>query len=222
MSDILIAEDDISISQMVCEAFQKEGIRCTQAFSGTEALLWLRQKSFDLVLLDLMLPGKPGEEVLKEIRKAKTLPVIIISAKDALDHKVALLLNGADDYLTKPFELKELVARAKVQLRRAAATGKKELCYKKLVLNREQHRASLERSELNLTRQEFRIIELLMENPERVFSKQEIYEYAWEDYFAGEDKTLNVHISNIRSKLKAVTEEPYIETVWGIGFKLAK
>lgn len=223
MNQILIVEDDTSINHMICNALKKEGIECIQAFSGTEALLYCKNMDFDLILLDLMLPGKSGEEVLKELRTTKKVPIIILSAKDALDHKVDLLLNGADDYITKPFELKELTARIAVQLRRFGKTKSKDkITFKELCLEKESHKVSVCETELNLTRQEFQILELLLSNPNKVFSKQEMYEYAWEDYYIGEDKTLNVHISNIRNKIKMITEEAYIETVWGIGFKLAK
>ena len=206
---------------------------CLQAYSGTEGLLLLRnaqEGEIALVLLDLMLPGKSGAEVLKEIRSFTKMPVIVVSAKNALDNKVDLLLAGADDYLTKPFEIKELLARVQVQLRRSAenaesGSGEKlsgTLRHKDMVLDRADHSVSVNGTPLSLTRQEFQILELLLLNPNKAFSKQEIYEYAWNDFYIGEDKTINVHISNIRSKIRAVSDENYIETVWGIGFKLAK
>ena len=168
--------------------------------------------------------------MIREIRGFTKIPVIVVSAKNALDNKVDLLLAGADDYLTKPFEIKELLARVQVQLRRSAenaesGSGEKlsgTLRHKDMVLDRADHSVSVNGTPLSLTRQEFQILELLLLNPNKAFSKQEIYEYAWNDFYIGEDKTINVHISNIRSKIRAVSDENYIETVWGIGFKLSK
>lgn len=224
MKKILIVEDDTNINNMIKEVLSRQGYECLQAFSGTEGLLYARQEELLLVLLDLMLPGMPGEKLLSEIKKEKAVPVIVLSAKDSLDSKVELLNCGAEDYMTKPFELEELSARVGVQVRRFSGqeeTAEKVLTYKGLVLNKESFSASVEGRELLLTKQEYKILELLLLYPKRVFSKQDIYDYAWDDIYIGEDKTINVHISNIRKKIKNVTEEEYIETVWGIGFKLA-
>ena len=233
--NILIIEDNGEINDLMKDAIvgAVKDASCLQAYSGTEGLLLLRnakEGEIALVLLDLMLPGKSGEEVLKEIRSFTKMPVIVVSAKNALDNKVDLLMAGADDYLTKPFEIKELLARVQVQLRRSAenaesGSGEKlsgTLRHKDMVLDRADHSVSVNGTPLSLTRQEFQILELLLLNPNKAFSKQEIYEYAWDDFYIGEDKTINVHISNIRSKIRVVSDENYIETVWGIGFKLAK
>lgn len=228
MNRILIIEDDTDINNMICEALTKEGYSCAQAFSGTEGLLYRKTEAFSLIILDLMLPGMSGEEVLKETKRLGGPPVLVVSAKDSLDSKVELLTSGAEDYITKPFELKELLARVEVQLRRFSAGGEKEcgeaelLKYGGLALDRASFCVTADGAEVSLTRQEFRILELLLSHPDKVFSKQEIYDYAWEEYYIGEDKTINVHISNIRRKLKAAGGKEYIETVWGIGFKLAK
>lgn len=225
---ILIVEDDMNINNMMKEVLGKEGFDCTQAFSGTEAVLCTKMQQYDLILLDLMLPGMSGNEFLKVYRKDAQTPVIVLSAKDELDSKVDLLSSGADDYLTKPFELRELIARVNVQLRRftldSAEKGDEEesLNHKDLILNKGTMEVKVGNDVINLTRQEFKIIELLLSYPNKVFSKQDIYDYAWEDYFVGEDKTINVHISNIRQKLKKYTTQDYIDTVWGIGFKLSK
>ena len=225
---ILIVEDDININNMIREVIEKEGYLCTQAFSGTEAILCTRVEEYHLVLLDLMLPGIGGDEFLRLYRKETQTPVIILSAKDELDSKVDLLSSGADDYLTKPFELRELLARINVQLRRhtddnmVKCTEEEVLVHKDLTLNKETMEVCVCMQAISVTRQEFKILELLLSNPNRVFSKQDIYDYAWDDYFIGEDKTINVHISNIRQKLKKYSKEDYIETVWGIGFKLSK
>lgn len=225
MKKILIVEDDTSINNMIKEVLTKQSYDCIQAFSGTEGLLYVKQEELLLVLLDLMLPGMSGEELLAEIKARGNTPVIVMSAKDGLDSKVELLTSGAEDYITKPFELEELVARVGVQVRRFSGwesnTGKK-LTYKNMVLHEESVSVSVEGQELDLTKQEYKILELFLLHPKKVFSKQDIYDYAWEDVYIGEDKTINVHISNIRKKIKNITEDEYIETVWGIGFKLAK
>lgn len=224
MKKILIIEDDTDINNLMAECLRKAGYACTQAFSGTEGLLHAQHGAFDLIILDLMLPGLNGEAVLPQIREEQTAPVIVVSAKDSLDSKVELLTAGADDYITKPFEVQEFLARVGVQLRRTggAESHQKMLRHHDLVLNESTYTSAVSGTELPLTRQEFKILELLLSHPDQVFSKQDIYDYAWDDLYIGEDKTINVHISNIRKKLKALTDREYIETVWGIGFKLAK
>ena len=191
-NSVLIVEDDVNINGLLKEALEKEGYICTQAFSGTEARMILQGERYSVILLDLMLPGIPGEEVLRDIRKKGNTPVIILTAKDTIDDKVEFLRGGADDYVTKPFDIKEVTARVKV--------GNTELPH--------------------ITKQEFSILELLLKHPKKVFSKEEMFEYAWEEQYMGETKTLDVHISNIRKKIKAVTDKEYIETVWGIGYRL--
>lgn len=225
---ILIIEDDTDINNVICEALTKAGYACVQAFSGTEGILRAEQERFSVMILDLMLPGMNGGEVLKRLKgkkKSGGTPIMVVSAKDSLESKVDLLTAGAEDYMTKPFEIKELVARVGVLMRRASDGGEEEhdrLSYGEITLDRTGFTARVGEHALELTKHEFRILELLMMRPDKVFSKQEIYDYAWEEYYIGEDKTVNVHISNIRRKLKAKTEKEYIETVWGIGFKMAK
>lgn len=223
MKKILIVEDDNDINAMIKERLEKRDYVCTSAFSGTEALLQMKTDRFDLVILDLMLPGMAGQEVLKKMRETIQTPVIVLSAKDELDTKVDLLTVGANDYITKPFELKELEARVMVQLRNAldSVDNKCEIySYKDLYFDEEKKLLFVGKEAVALTAQELKIMELLLRNPGKVFSKNEIYEYAWEDYYMGEDKTINVHISNIRAKIKQVTDTEYIETIWGLGFKL--
>lgn len=231
MAKILVVEDSDDINRLLCEVLEKEGHTPVPAFSGTEGLLRYQNERFDLVLLDLMLPGKPGTELIREM---KGTPVIVLTAVDELDSKIKMLTQGAEDYITKPFEIPELLARVAVQLRRSTGvigTGAGKtvapgvsppLAYKELTLDVDAHQARLNGAVLPLTKQEFKILELLLSNPERAFTKQNIYDYAWEEHYIGEDKTINVHVSNIRKKLKAVSEVEYIETVWGIGFRLAK
>lgn len=221
MKKVLIIEDDENINNLIKESLIKNKVNCTQAFSGTEGLLCIENNDYDLILLDLMLPGMKGEDVLKHINKNNNIPIIVVSAKDELDTKVDLLSLGAEDYITKPFEIRELIARVFVQLRRNDKKSDNFIIeYKDMKLNKNTYEVYLKNKLLNLTRQEYKILELLLENKDKVFSKEEIYEYAWNELYIGEDKTINVHISNIRSKIKKITDEPYIETVWGIGFKI--
>lgn len=226
MQKILIVEDDTNINNLLREALSKEGYSCEQAFSGTEAklLLNMQKHGYALVLLDLMLPGISGEAVLEEIRKKGNLPVIVLTAKDSLDEKVEVLTSGADDYITKPFEIREVLARVQVQIRRKEEkeTGiERDLSFKDMVLNRDTFQVRIDGRILpKITKQEFAILELLLRNPKQVFSKEDIFEYAWEETYMGETKTLDVHISNIRKKIKQVTSDEYIETVWGIGYRL--
>ena len=244
MPNILIVEDDININNLLCEVLRKAGYTCEQAFSGTEAklLLDIKEKAYTLVLLDLMLPGASGEEVLKEIRKQGRLPVIVLTAKDSIDDKIGVLTDGADDYITKPFEIREVLARIQVQLRHIEAETKSEaeaeteviikdgiqegqgsgrLEFRDMVLTRSTFEVSIGGRVLpKITKQEFAILELLLKNPKQVFSKEDIFEYAWDEPYMGETKTLDVHISNIRKKIKTVTSDEYIETIWGIGYRL--
>ena len=219
MSHILIIDDDIHINEMLEEVLIQEGYQVSHAYSGTEALLFLANEKPDLILLDLMLPGLTGEEVLPQIEK---IPVIVMSAKVEVKDKVALLLNGAEDYITKPFEIQEVLARIQVQLRHMQQEPEhKSVSYKNLELDRERFEVRIAGVLLpKITKQEFAILELLLEHPKQVFSKEEIFEYAWDEHYMGETKTLDVHISNIRKKIKAVTQEEYIDTVWGIGYRL--
>lgn len=221
---ILIVEDDTDINNLLNTALQRTGYETVQAFSGTEArmVLEMDRTAFSLVLLDLMLPGIPGEEVLSQVRKKGDTPVIVLTAKDGLDEKIGLLTNGADDYITKPFEIQEVLARIQVQFRHQKKENESNrLKYKDMVLDRECFEVRMAGVLLpKITKQEFAILELLLGHPKQVFSKEDIFEYAWKEQYMGETKTLDVHISNIRKKIKTVTQEEYIETVWGIGYRL--
>ncbi len=226
---VLIVEDDENINNLLREALTKHGLNCVQAFSGTEGLIVFKNDKFDIVLLDLMMPGMDGQALTQRIREVSSVPIIIVSAKSNVDSKVDLLTSGADDFVGKPFELKELIARVDVQLRRNANEKSddeiehaKVMQFKDLVLDGDKYSVTVKDNDIGLTRQEFKILELFLKYPGKVFSKREIYEYAWNDVYIGEDKTINVHISNIRTKIKKYSEDEYIDTIWGVGFRLSK
>lgn len=204
------------------ELLVNAGYDVKQAFSGPEGLLYFSGETYSLVLLDIMLPGMAGESILAKIRENSDIPVIIISAKTDMDEKVFLLQTGADDYITKPFDMREVLARVELQLKRKRTTVKDKIVYHELNLDSGNHLITINGNSLPFTRQEFAIMELLMKHPDKIYSKQELYEFAWDECYIGEDKTLNVHISNIRKKIKQYSEREYIETVWGIGFRLKK
>jgi DNA-binding response OmpR family regulator len=256
---ILIVEDDPDINALLKAIVVKAGYAAVQAYSGTEAELRIEQgtvrpdsgtdlapstaaasSAFDLILLDLMLPGMTGEELVSFIRTEQGLdtPIIIISAKVSLESKVATLASGADDYITKPFEPEEVLARIQAALRRSRVSahhtpdvppaspsasrqpGTRHI-YRDLSLDSATRRVMLGDAEVALTTHEFDILHILIKQPDTVFSRERLYELVWKSGYYGEDNTINVHVSNIRKKLAAAgAHEDYIKTVWGIGFKL--
>ena len=221
---VLIVEDDVDINRLLCRYLEKEHYQTVAAFSGTEARLQLSVNSFDMILLDLMLPGLTGEELISEIKETVSTPIIVVSAKSALEDRVRLLKSGADDYITKPFEREELLARVEAVLRRCnkimAEPKERVLSFKQLVLKESSREAFVKGNLLSLTAHEFDILKLLLQYPERVFTKEQVFQEIWKSGYYGEDNTINVHISNIRKKIKDFDEDSYIKTVWGIGFKL--
>ena len=218
MSDILIIDDDVHISTLLEEALKNEGYNVSKAFSGTEALFVLSQNKPSLILLDLMLPGLSGEELLPQI---KDIPVIVISAKADTADKVGLLLGGAADYITKPFDIDELLARITVQLRgNAYSSEKKAIIYREIKLCTDSHTVSAADEEIKLTRTEYAILKLLMQNPERVVAKLTILDNISSDTPDCTEDSLKIHIHNLRKKLKAASGKDYISAVWGIGFML--
>lgn len=227
MSQILIVEDDDDINQLLQTLLRKEGYLVSAAFSGTEGALHIQMENIDLVICDLMLPGMSGEELIKGIRMTHKMPIIALTAKGGLDDKVHVLELGADDYMTKPFEAKELMARVKAQLRRsgfvdmgAMQEENQQLQIKRLFLNTDTLTAQVEDVPLELTAREFEILKIMMQYPQKVFSKEALYEAVWKDGYYGEDNTISVHVSNIRKKIEKITSEEYISTVWGIGYRL--
>ncbi len=213
---ILIVDDDAPIGDLLQEALEKKGCRVTRAWSGTEALLCAERERPDLVLLDLMLPGLSGEEALRHFAG---VPVIIMSAKADPDHKAELLLGGAVDYVTKPFSLKELLARVALRLRNGADTGA-ALTFDGLTLDLATHALTVAGRPVHITRTEFAILKLLMRDPAAVVTKSEILERIAEDTPDCTETSLKMHVSNLRRKLRAADGADHIEAVWGIGFKL--
>lgn len=232
MQKILIVEDDTNINNLLQEALSKEGYSCEQAFSGTEAklLLNMQKHGYALVLLDLMLPGISGEAVLEEIRKKGNLPVIVLTAKDSLDEKVEVLTSGADDYITKPFNPLELVARVKSHLRRymqlgSTAIKESEAIYTVggLAINDDLKEVTVDGEPVKLTPIEYNILLLLVKHQGKVFSIDQIYENIWNENAVGVDNTVAVHIRHIREKIEINPKEPrYLKVVWGVGYKIEK
>ena len=217
MSDILIIDDDAHISEMLSEALKGEGYSVSAAYSGTEALMLLSQTRPDLILLDLMLPGLTGEELLPRI---KDIPVIVLSAKAGTADKVGLLRGGAADYITQPFDMDELLARIAVQLRMSVSAGKTALCFHEITLDTEAHTARAGSREIKLTRTEYAILKLLMQNAGQVVAKLSILERISDDTPDCTEDSLKIHVHNLRRKLRAATGKEYISAVWGIGFML--
>ncbi len=219
MKTILIIDDDMQISGMLCEVLTRAGYKVLRAFSGTEALLLLERSRPDLILLDLMLPGLSGEEVLPRIQG---IPVIVVSAKVDVEDKVNLLLGGAADYMTKPFDTKELLARIEVQLRK---TSEQRLApvyaYGGLTLDAASHSVTAAGVPVSLTKTEYAILKLLLQNPGQVIAKSVILENISADTPDCTESSLKTHISHLRSKLREAGDREYIDSVWGIGFKLA-
>lgn len=218
MATIAVIDDDIYIGDMLEKVLKKEGYQVLRAYSGTEALLLLERSRPDLILLDLMLPGLSGEDILPQIRD---IPTIVVSAKVDVSDKVNLLLNGACDYLTKPFEIQELLARITVQFRSQAAKDMRQLFVcQDIELDVDTHELRVSGQPVKVTRTEFAILKLLMQNPNRVVTRSAMLERMGEDTPDCMESSLNVHISNLRRKMREINGKDYIEAVWGIGFKL--
>ena len=222
--NILVVEDDPDINKLLCRILEGAGYACRPAYSGTEAALWAGQYDYDLVLLDLMLPGLTGEELIAQLRQRKTMPIIVLSAKTGLEDRVNVLRLGADDFIPKPFDNAEVLARVEAQLRRykqfSGGPGGKVLTHGDLVLDKESVTVTAAGKPVPLTAREFHILTLLMEHPKKVFTREQLYQQVWEGAYMGDDNTVNVHISNLRSKLAKASPTEYIKTVWGIGFKM--
>lgn len=228
---LLIVEDDNEIGDILDKYLKSNGYEIDRAENGLEAISKIQQNDYSIVLLDIMLPFKSGDQVLKTVRETSQVPVIIISAKDMVQTKIDVMRMGADDYITKPFDLDEVLVRIEAVLRRtvginknSAITGEPNIItHKNLEMNLDSVRVTVKGQEITLTSKEYAILQLLLTNPDKMFSKSNIYESVWEEGYIYDDNTLMVHISNLRNKLKDVDpEEEYIETIWGMGYRLSK
>ena len=222
---ILIVEDDLEISKLLADFLQGNGYEVLCQYDGLHVLDCIQEHQIDLILLDIMLPYRSGDTILADISKFSTVPVIIISAKETTQHKNDLLRLGADDYITKPFDMEEVLARIESNLRRIQFQNSTPSSLKcnDLVLDLDGNRAMLQGAELPLTAKEFAILELLMKYPDKIFSKANLFQSVWNTEYISEDNTLNVHISNLRNKMKAICpDKEFIDTVWGIGYRLHK
>lgn len=220
MKKILVVEDDMDIHNLIKNVIEKERYEVISAYSGTEAILLIEKNSIDLILLDLMLPGLSGEEVIKRI---KNIPIIVISAKTSTEDKVNVLTIGANDYITKPFDTNELLARIKVQLRTNKREKNENLVYKDMILEGSTHTLYIKKEKISLTKTEYTILEQLLLKPKEVITKTKLIQLLNNNIIYTkqyDENSLKVHISNIRKKIRNVTNDEYIESVWGIGFKL--
>lgn len=225
MSRVLVIEDNKDVSYMLSETLSEAGYEVCQTYTGIDGVNKIKSEEFDLVLLDIMLPFKSGDIVLKEVREFSDIPVIIISAKDMIHTKIDMLKLGADDYITKPFDLGEVAARVETLLRRIHKQKEKQQTYsfKELTLDSNAKRFFIKDGEIELTAKEYLIMELFLANQDRIFTKATLYETIWGEEYLGDDNTVKTHISNLRNKIKnANVAGEYIETVWGLGYRLNK
>lgn len=220
---ILVIDDDAEINEMLSMLLRKNGYEVSSAYSGTEGIL-VHGGDISLILLDLMLPGKSGEEIITELKKKKNVPVIVISAVHDVDKKVDLFSLGADDYITKPFHNKELLVRIKARLNdREESNFVSVLKYRDIEIFKEDYRVKCNGEQVMLSKHEFELLRTLMEKPEMTYTKSMLFDMVWDDENSADDNTLNVHISKIRKKLKECNPEcEYIETVWGIGYRMKR
>lgn len=224
---ILIIEDSTDINGLLAETLNGAGFETQSAYDGLNGVRQAMSGDFDLILTDIMLPYVSGDEILRKVREKSDVPVIVISAKDMVSTKIDMLKMGADDYITKPFDLGEVVARVETALRRAGKAGSAVssdvLRYKDIVLDCADKRVTVGGTEIKCTAKETQILEMLIRNPNKVFTKANIYESVWQEDYLGDDNAVKTHISNLRSKLeKANPSAQYIETVWGLGYRLYK
>ena len=226
MGKILVVDDDQDINRLISTILKKKGHDVTSAYSGTEAELLINMNTYDLVILDLMLPGLTGEEVIERLRKVSNIPVIVLSAKGAMEDKVEVLNLGADDYITKPFNILEVKARIKAIMRRTSKSAATEAKSKTievgdLMLDCEGRRVSIAGKEINLTAKEFDVLELLVFNPNKVYSRENLLDIVWGYEYPGDVRTVDVHIRRLREKIESGTgKTQIIKTVWGVGYKI--
>ena len=217
---ILIIEDDSTINSLLCGILKKSGYEvesCTDGLTGYNMAL---DKDYQLILMDLMLPMKSGEEILRVLREVKKTPVIVLSAKNDVHNRIELLRLGADDFICKPFDIDEVILRIEAVLRRVEDV-KDVLTYKQMRIDKEARRIFIGDDELICTATEYAILELMLGNPGKVFSKRNLFESVTGDNYLSEENTMNVHMSNLRKKIAKITDEPYIDTVYGMGYRMA-
>lgn len=219
-SRILVVEDDSEISRLLCSCLQEHGYTAEAALDGNIASSVMKKQSYDLVLMDLMLPHKDGEQVIKELREYSDIPVIVLSAKSMMETRLEVLRLGADDYILKPFDLSEVLVRIEVVLRRSGNKQSEVLRSGALEFNIAEKSVTFDGKSIALTAKEMQLLQLFLEYPTKVFSKANLYESVWNDEYFYEDNTINVHVSNLRSKLKKASGKDFIDTVWGIGYRL--
>ncbi|MBO7449233.1 MAG: response regulator transcription factor [Clostridiales bacterium] len=223
---ILVVEDDKEINRLLCEYLGEIGYSCVSCANGLEVIPIVKKKCPDLIILDLMLPYKSGDQVLAELRSFSDVPVIVLSAKGLVQNKVELMRLGADDYVTKPFDLDELTVRIEAVLRRSgksSVTKEDKTTYKNIVMDNLRKAINVNGKDIVLSAKEYSILELLLNNPDKLFSKSNLYESVWNEKYLDDDNIIKVHLSNIRTKLKeADPDTDYIETVWGMGYRLKK
>lgn len=225
MHCVLIVEDDSDINNFINDYFVIKGYATIQAFSGTEGLLRLKsEKNICCVILDLMLPGISGEEIIQEIRKVSDVPIITVSAKNEEEVKIEVLKLGADDFLLKPFNLEELQLKVERNIQKylnQQVSYKKNEEFKNIILNQDTREVFVGGQNVYFTSKEFDILMLLIQNPNKVISKEKIFKEVWHEDYCIDTQTVTVHIKNIRKKIKEINPTtPTIETVWGIGFKI--
>lgn len=217
---ILVIEDDPTINALLCGILNKSGYETESASDGITGLHMAMEGCHDLILMDLMLPMKSGEEILRCLREKKKTPVIVLSAKNDVHNRIELLRLGADDFICKPFDIDEVILRIEAVLRRV--DGKKDaLTYKDMKIDKESKRIYIGENALVCTAMEYAILELMLENPGKIFSKRNLFESVTGEDYMSEENTMNVHMSNLRKKIGKLTDEPYIDTVYGMGYRLA-
>ena len=228
MQRILVIEDDTDINRLLCRILRRRDMRQRLRIREQRHSVRLERETPDMIMLDLMLPGISGEEIIKMARTEMGLqiPILVLSARTALKNKVETITLGADDYITKPFEPEEVLVRVMAAFRRCgslgAGTESERYTYKDLILDQASRTVTVKQREIYLTRYEYEILCILIQQPRKVFSRESLYEQVWKNGYYGEDNTVNVHVSNIRKKIAAIDPEAeYIRTVWGIGFKMA-
>lgn len=221
MRRILIIEDDVTINNLLCSIIESNGYSADHVCNGAQGLSMAQQGEYALILMDLMLPGKPGEDIIRELRKSKNVPVIVLSAKSETHNRIELLRLGVDDYITKPFDVDEVLLRMQAVLRRTATREGSELSFREIVIRTDAKRVFVKGNELLCTATEYAILELLLTNPTKIFSKRNLFESVTGEEYLSDDNTMNVHISNLRKKIAKYTEDKYIETVYGMGVRLS-